>query len=61
MKRELKPCPFCGSQDELQTMKDSGCWRVSCLSCCADGPWGYDADAAIDKWNTRAPLDKEEG
>lgn len=68
LKRELLPCPFCGSISIQQTVRthgghgDSGCEvYVLCSGCQAKGPdtgnWGSPSDQqrteAIDKWNKR--------
>ena len=63
---ELKPCPFCGS-DNLELVHGDGDERVAesawvdCDSCKAEGPfklvYPLDADQsarlAVDAWNTR--------
>lgn len=50
-KTDLKPCPFCGS-DELQWPLHQR-WIV-CAECLAYGPETLSEEQAIAKWNTRA-------
>ena len=65
---EIKPCPFCGHGDDLETRiscEDREGWIacISCASCGASGPWEYikdKDDACINNprllrlWNNRA-------
>lgn len=66
---ELKPCPFCGS-DNLDLIHSNGEWGyrsstdyVKCLACGIIGPLIEDSDCgrhrdkAIREWNTRKPMD----
>lgn len=46
----LKPCPFCGSED-LQVRKS----YVECLGCGTMGPDKSDDASACTLWNQRAP------
>lgn len=48
MTNELKPCPFCGSDDQVQ---DGEGW-VMCNSCHAEVNWG--------NWNQRDPNPQHE-
>jgi len=50
---ELKPCPFCGEQVELQ-LPNTGSLGYSqfLISCCVEMQ-DTDYDNIIDKWNTR--------
>ncbi len=57
---ELKPCPFCGSENVKLFSLDDDCEVVSCDDC--NGQGGYFAapdstgpDEAIAAWNRRAP------
>lgn len=51
---DIKPCPFCGS-DEVTPYKDRwDCWTVVCEGCDAAGPEYYDKDKAKELWN-KAP------
>lgn len=53
---ELKPCPFCGS-NEITIIKDTvdigGFSYVECLECHATSSWIKGDN--YDKWNTRQP------
>lgn len=60
---ELKPCPFCGGEAELQddiSREDRMFYRAVCsdIECqghyCND--WSMMQGMAIDRWNTRAEL-----
>ena len=60
---ELKPCPFCGDQENLRVCYDGQLDKhvVECSSayrkakCIAMGPWAATRDEAIAAWNRRAP------
>jgi len=62
MSEELKPCPFCGSDNvhtQLFDVKGTRFWYVACESCeIALDPLFWDGNKteqdAIDKWNRRA-------
>lgn len=63
MSNLLKGCPFCGGKAEMYRGKpllSSGKPSFVCVYCedCR-GRTGemYDEDYAIEKWNTRAPID----
>ena len=53
MMKELKPCPFCGSDDistEERGKNDE--WWCACI-CGATSGWYRTQQEAIDGWNTR--------
>lgn len=52
---ELKPCPFCGS-DNVQAGGDDKVVGVWCHNCQASGPNGYLTINGDHDWNTRADL-----
>lgn len=53
---ELKPCPFCGSDD----LQNNGLeCRIRCVSCQAEIAL-WDGDDAIAAWNRRATPDVAE-
>jgi Lar family restriction alleviation protein len=55
MSEELKPCPFCGSEDV--TLENLFCiddWYVSCNKCDIQQIAKYKKDEAILRWNQRA-------
>ena len=61
MTQELKPCPFCGSNDLRQVVHDlSGDdnepfgYSISCNSCFVDLPPAYTQMKCFADWNTRA-------
>jgi Lar family restriction alleviation protein len=59
MTPELKPCPFCGSDDVyVHCPGDYG--HVACKECDADGPYvmADNLQVIIDAWNTRAGEEK---
>jgi Lar family restriction alleviation protein len=53
----LKPCPFCGRDDDLLAVETraggEGWWRVFCDHCCTDGPSDQVREKAIAAWNHR--------
>lgn len=52
---ELKPCPFCGGDAEMQQGKHQGLrtFYVSCLGCGARTDLEYAEEFAADLWNER--------
>ena len=55
---ELKPCPFCGSEDLRVIYKIENnspkIFMVFCEICCAEGPFDLTETEAIDAWNKRS-------
>jgi len=55
---ELKPCPFCGSDEFLavahSVMGSHSFWQVEC-GCHASGAPEYIRMDAVREWNTRTP------
>lgn len=48
---EIKPCPFCGSDDLcVFELSDNSC--VGCRKCYSYGPNGKDEENAIERWNS---------
>lgn len=62
MTEELKPCPFCGGGVEIAwRVISSVMWYFGICQnrdCQCEGPIDLGESGAIEKWNTRAPLDK---
>ena len=64
MINQLKPCPFCGSDDvevydrDCRLTEKAWGFRAHCVGCGIDGPEHNSEAEAIDLWNTRteAPL-----
>lgn len=58
----LKPCPFCGSQDVslVATILAPCGHRAMCRACTTQGPPDTDADVAVDMWNAHASGNIEE-
>lgn len=52
---ELKPCPFCGGDAEMQQGKHQGLrtFYVSCFGCGARTDLEYAEEFAADLWNER--------
>lgn len=59
---ELKPCPFCGSDEIGREDFASGGELITlrCLNCGAIGPITYKFDAALATWNRRAEVKGDE-
>jgi len=54
MSDELKPCPFCGSEDS-GTFKSSNLYYVACRCCDAEGPsFFYGVSENCDKYEARS-------
>lgn len=52
-KGELKPCPFCGSEN-VRDSCDCGYFWVECVDCGCSGPRSFENyEWAIEKWNRR--------
>ena len=57
---KLKPCPFCGGNDEdsmIGFIKTPYAWAVACLACQAQGPLTFPKQGAIAAWNRRAKME----
>lgn len=52
---ELKPCPFCGSENRYIPVLNDG-RAVQCLYCYAMGPIVETSKLATEKWNARAEV-----
>lgn len=51
---ELKPCPFCGSNNvDLSGYLNGRYYDVACMACEAKGPVAQLADGAAEAWNRR--------
>ena len=50
---ELKPCPFCGSNNIEILWEDRVFWTECDEDCGGRGALAYRADNAISLWNTR--------
>ena len=55
---ELKPCPFCGSEDAICDMFED-VYFVECWDCCAKIETYNGIEDAVKTWNTRA-IDRDE-
>jgi hypothetical protein len=62
MTDELKPCPICGGEAQLEDYRDGGgigfavhCQTFTCQTC---GPADLGVSGAIEQWNTR-PIEDE--
>ena len=57
---ELLPCPFCGGKAETITAKNTrggDLFGIICNICASRGDFHDTEDAAIDAWNSRAPME----
>lgn len=50
---ELKPCPFCGGEDNLHTCNTYNHHHVQCSNCGARGSRCGTTAEAVEAWNTR--------
>lgn len=58
MNDELKPCPFCGSDDLEIYHEVVGChYYVTCRDCGSSGAIYYTPEQAAHAWNRRANED----
>lgn len=55
---ELKPCPFCGSDDVICDMFED-VYFVECWDCCAKVESCNGLEAAVVRWNTRV-IDRDD-
>ena len=53
--KEIKPCPWCGSEAQVVRTKDlSGYWHGECTKCYARQlAYSKDQSEAVDRWNDR--------
>jgi Lar family restriction alleviation protein len=58
MSETLKPCPFCGKEEQEDHETDEG-HVVRCGWCGALGPWSGMLGEAIDLWNDRMEETRE--
>lgn len=52
-KQEIKPCPFCGGNDQHIVHNHNNWYYVRCMSCNAEGPIALGEDGAVYSWNRR--------
>ena len=50
---EIKPCPFCGENEQEPMQTEDGDWYVRCNYCGAQGEQCVKKERSIDTWNTR--------
>lgn len=55
MTEELKPCPFCGS-DDVEALDMEGKHYVACYDCALEGPFHDSRAEAVAAWNRRAAI-----
>lgn len=64
MTDKLKPCPFCGGEASLDKIKTVKGWFEYLVWCADDNCACQNAsyrtkEEAIEAWNTRKPMDRE--
>ncbi len=50
---DLKPCPFCGSEDLYPDFEGEVFDVVQCRACKTQGPWYLNGVGADEDWNSR--------
>ena len=56
----LKPCPFCGSQAEIEQHPDGHAYAYcNSADCCVETPWRDSAAEAAALWNKREPVEPD--
>lgn len=59
--RELKACPFCGHYSTIISQhSDHDYYFVECGSCESEGPPHWSEDEAVNAWNTRPEVSRED-
>ena len=53
MSEELRPCPFCGSDDIESIDANNNYHYMHCMKCGGDGTPDLGISGAIEMWNTR--------
>ncbi len=53
---EIKYCPFCKEEENLDILRETGLYFVTCgnIDCSAAGPVDFGISGAVAKWNERA-------
>lgn len=59
MSDELKPCPFCGSENLKTNTSEFNHDFIQCCDCGGDGPLEDHSETAEGYWNRRAPAQGE--
>ena len=52
----MKPCPFCGEQDDLDAsfaLSSDGAMNAGCMTCGSSGPIASSEKEAVTRWNHR--------
>lgn len=52
MTDDLKPCPFCQSED-IRAFDIGKTFVLYCYECCASGPEADTLEGAVEGWNRR--------
>lgn len=53
MSENLKPCPFCGSNEIFIDQPDANCFYVGCANCGVNGTTANTKERAVEAWNRR--------
>lgn len=61
MSKELKPCPFCGSEAKIKKTKEKFLldefveyYSVFCTNCCCETQYSSTEEETVKDWNRRA-------
>ena len=50
---EIKPCPFCGEEKDIEVFPSYGRYFTACINCGSESATVESKTEAIEKWNQR--------
>jgi Lar family restriction alleviation protein len=51
--KSIKPCPFCGEDNQLEIRINGNHFEVACIVCNCTGPIAKKKEVAVAFWNVR--------